>query len=59
MKKFCLTGRELKTATAKDKDYVLLNVGGLEFRVRKNASKQWKSDSDYHEISLAETGIYR
>lgn len=41
MKKHCLTDRELKTAAAKDKDYVLSDGSGLQFRVRKNGSKLW------------------
>jgi hypothetical protein len=36
-----LTDKEVKTAKARDKDYVLFDGKGLQMRVRTNGSKLW------------------
>lgn len=45
-----LTDKELKAAKPKDKDYVLSDGDGLQFRVRKNGTTQWNLNY-YHPIT--------
>ncbi|MCK6265370.1 tyrosine-type recombinase/integrase [Vibrio sp. ZSDE26] len=45
-----LTDKELKAAKPKDKDYVLSDGEGLQFRVRKNGTTQWNLNY-YHPIT--------
>ncbi|MBW8191422.1 tyrosine-type recombinase/integrase [Neiella marina] len=41
MARYRLTDKELKSAKPKDKDYVLTDGEGLQFRVRANGTRQW------------------
>jgi len=45
-----LTDKQIKAAKPKDKDYVLSDGDGLQFRIRKNGTKQWNVNY-YHPIT--------